>query len=150
MVKPPLLFVALAFALTSCSTANEYYQQIEIVGGPARIVAVEARDVKGARVLADLSAKYAGGMETGSDRVIHGQVAVNGVTNSVYGLVKTVDDGLVFEMNNLSPDQFRVRTDPGDLYHYLLVGMAIQAGDVTGDGISEQYRLFIYLDKTPE
>ena len=149
MVKTPLTLLAVTLALASCqSTANEYYQQIEIVGGPARIVAVEARDISGGTVLADLSAKYVGGMETGSDRVVHGIVAVDGVTGGVYGLVKTIDDGLVFELNNLSPDLFRVRTDPGDLYHYTLVGMAIQQADVTGDGVPEQYRLFVYLDKT--
>ena len=151
MVKARLGLLGLTLALAACqSTANEYYQQIEIVGGPAHIAAVEARDISGGVVLADLSSKYAGGMETGSDRVVHGIVEVNGVTGGVYGLVKTVDDGLVFELNNLSPDLFRVRTDPGDLYHYLLVGMAIQAGDVTGDGVSEQYRLFVYMEKTPD
>ena len=150
MVTRTITLLGLGLVLASCSTANEYYQPIEIVGGPAHIVGVEARDVAGARVLADLSSSYTGGLATGSDRVIYGLVGISGVTTSVYGLVKDQDDGLVFEMRNLIPNEFRVRTDPGDLYHYTLVAMNIQQADLTGDSIPDQYRLFIFLDKTPE
>lgn len=149
MVKAAPVWLGAIIGLSACSTANDFHQPIEIVGGLAQVVAAEARDYTGGHVLADLSTAYTGTLEASSDREVHGVIKVRGVTYSVFGDVKDQEDGLVFDVNAPPPYFFRVRTDPGDLFHYTLVSINTLNGDVTGDSIPEQYRLFLYLDKTP-
>lgn len=141
------LFVGIIALAGACQSGSDYYPPSAIVGGTAKIVAVEAWSDDRKTLLADLSARYSGTLTVDAGQQVSGSVTVDGAESAVAGVVQQEGSSLTFEVSNLPPLRLIVLYDNGDLDHYTLVGSYLAHADVTGDSIPESYRLYYRMEK---